>query len=129
MIHVDFDPERLSGEQRAWFEDWQTRAQVATVEVFERWQQTGSVTFTVAEQKLWAELKKWLLDNVFAHKCAYCERELYKQGTDAEHYRPKAGVKYARSQGYSTVEILGADGVPRLCQGRSDSCHRLRPAL
>ena len=69
--------------------------------------------FTWKEEQLWGDLKNWLLDNVFNQKCAYCERRRYKEATDAEHYRPKGGVKHARFQGDSPVQITGPDGVAR----------------
>ncbi|MGY1618487.1 HNH endonuclease [Geodermatophilus sp. SYSU D00691] len=111
MIGVPFSPELLDGDQREWFQGWNRRAEDAMRTVLERWEKTGTVKFSAREQKLWGELKNWLLENVFFHKCAYCERKLYKQSVDAEHYRPKAGVRWAKAQGHDIVKVVRSDGT------------------
>src|SRR5689334_11474328 len=113
MIHVDFDPERLTGEDRAWFDDWSERARIASEGIIERWRREGRATFSASDQKLWAELKRWLLKNVFANKCAYCEKKFVKESTDAEHYRPKGGVQHAGPDRSEPIRVVGPDGVAR----------------
>jgi hypothetical protein len=97
MRHVDFDPATLSGAQRAWWDDWQVRAAAATeeaVQAWEQWRASGSTEPFKAtfDQDLWAELKEWLLDNVFEGKCAYCETVEARSSYHAEHFRPKGRV-------------------------------------
>jgi len=57
---------------------------------------------------LWADLKAWLLDNVFHGKCAYCEVAIsggfFGEG---EHYRPKGKVAVLKS-GKKTAVTVGA---------------------
>lgn len=45
-----------------------------------------------AKTKVWTELKKYLFDNVFHQKCAYCETRGVGFYPDAEHFRPKSSV-------------------------------------
>jgi hypothetical protein len=111
VIAVPFSPERLEGDQKQWFDDWQRRADIAMKALLEDWKATGTVELGNREQKLWRELKYWLLENVFFHKCAYCERALYKQSVDAEHYRPKKGVRRAKSQGHDVIQVVLPDGT------------------
>lgn len=114
MIKIPFRPDELTGSDALWFDDWNQRAADATADVIRRWRTTGSVEFSASQQRLWGELKRWLLVTVFGGKCAYCERRFFKQSTDAEHYRPKAGVRRARSDGYAEVTTDGSEG-PASC--------------
>jgi hypothetical protein len=97
MRHVTFDPEQLTGRQRQWWDAWQAQAARATeraVQAWEDWRAAGSNgTFEVEfDQRLWARLKEWLLKNVFAGKCAYCETVEARSSYHAEHFRPKGRV-------------------------------------
>lgn len=92
MIHVDFDPNQLTGEQKAWWDDWQAKAQQAIEEAIQSWEADRSKPIKY-KPKLWGDLKEWLLMNVFHEKCAYCETPLLRSSMHAEHYRPKGGVK------------------------------------
>jgi hypothetical protein len=55
---------------------------------------SGRITTIDFDDRIWGELKVWLLKNVFNNKCAYCETPLPRQSGHAEHFRPKGGVKY-----------------------------------
>ena len=97
MIRVLFDPEALAEPDRTWWAEWQAKAQDATdeaIESFEEWlsgdqEKPFKCKFN---QGIWRELKTWLLRNVFFRKCAYCERIISGFTGDAEHYRPKGAV-------------------------------------
>jgi hypothetical protein len=94
MIRVKFDPDQLTGEKRQWWMEWEQRAQAATHTIIEKWENTGRITTIDFDDRIWGELKVWLLKNVFNNKCAYCETPLPRQSGHAEHFRPKGGVKY-----------------------------------
>lgn len=90
MTDVCFDPAKLTGEKRKWWDDWIRRADRATEAVIAAWER-GDETLPFKEA-LWGELKNWLLENVFHGKCAYCETKILRFSGDAEHYRPKSEV-------------------------------------
>jgi hypothetical protein len=94
MIHMDFDPVQLTGEQKDWWDAWSKRADRATINAIEAWEESGGTTNIPWDSSVWADLKAWLLKNVFHDKCAYCETKIVRFYGDAEHYRPKGGVKY-----------------------------------
>lgn len=93
MIHIDFDPAQLTGAQKVWWDDWQGKANDAIKEAIQAWEadRTKQIGFN---DRLWGDLKDWLIKNVFHEKCAYCETPLLRSSMHAEHYRPKGGVKY-----------------------------------
>jgi hypothetical protein len=100
MIHIDF-PRQLTEVQQTWWTDWETRAQDATKQVLEAWEKARQDPNDTAYkkifdkpgiQKVWADLKNWLLPNVFNDKCAYCETPMIRATLHAEHYRPKLRV-------------------------------------
>src|SRR5215212_1140002 len=101
MIHVDFDPATLTGAQQVWWTAWDIRAKDATKEVLDAWEASwkdpkdksyAKIFDKPAIQKVWADLKDWLLTNVFNDKCAYCETPVIRSPCHAEHYRPKKRV-------------------------------------
>jgi uncharacterized protein (TIGR02646 family) len=90
MIQVDFDPRRLSGDDKAWWENWQARANAAIDAAIADMEAGRRHNF---RSEIWSELKAWLLKHVFHGKCAYCESEISATSFgDAEHYRPKGKV-------------------------------------
>lgn len=99
MIRVDFNPDNLIGEQREWWEAWERKAKAATEEVITYWEQRsqneelGKFKPPFRED-VWKELRDWLLDNFFHNKCAYCETPVIAAKFHAEHFRPKAQVRY-----------------------------------
>ena len=98
MIRVCFEPDNLTTEQQRFFEAWTERATRAKAEY------DGSF-----RSEVWSELKVWLLANVFHGKCAYCEANVEATSFgDAEHYRPKGGVK----------EFVGGRWMPVTKDGR-----------
>jgi hypothetical protein len=96
MIHVDFDPARLDGQLKAWWDAWSSEAEEATREVIKMWEESEGKAKLPWDSGVWGELKTWLLKNVFNGKCAYCETEINRFYGDAEHYRPKGGVKFRK---------------------------------
>jgi len=87
---VEFDPDGLTGEDRTWWDRWSAEAEVATQEVVDEVAAGRRPGFRT---RVWSELKRWLLDNVFHGKCAYCEVYFVSGYVgDADHYRPKGAV-------------------------------------
>lgn len=102
MIHIDFDPSKLKGEDLTWWNSWVTKASAATESAKEDHESGKGITFN---PKIWSELKKWLLDNVFHGKCAYCESQVtVTEWGDADHFRPKGAVTVLESKKYIKVE-------------------------
>jgi hypothetical protein len=98
MRKILFDPACLPPNLRDEWDAWQLRACSATKEIidaWEAWRERGSVDEFEPDfnPHLWAELKAWLLDNVFHGKCAYCEIAEVRSPLHADHYRPKGAVK------------------------------------
>lgn len=90
MNYIAFDPMKLSGEQRKWWEHWAKKAETARLKVIEQVKKGEEAQFS---GKIWSELKTWLLDNVFHGKCAYCESKVtVTEYGDADHYRPKGSI-------------------------------------
>jgi hypothetical protein len=88
MRRVEFDPSTLTGTQKVFWDSWSARAAAATQKVVADVLKGDDPKFNDA---IWKELKVWLLDNVFAGRCAYCDSRA-KDATDnpaAEHWRPK----------------------------------------
>jgi len=93
MFRITFDPSQLTGEQKAWWDNWLSRSALATQKVISEWELSRDKTFINFDSRIWTDLKRWLLDNVFHGKCAYCETFTDAgQWGDAEHYRPKGRV-------------------------------------
>lgn len=98
MIRITFQPKNLSGQLKLEWEAWERKAEAATeavIHAWETWRDNGSLgefKYTFNE-KIWGELKNWLLKNVFNDKCAYCETREVRSDYDAEHFRPKAGIR------------------------------------
>jgi hypothetical protein len=115
MIRIEWDPASLQPQATEWWTAWNARAAEATnklIERFEDWlagprSEPLKLQFTPA---IWTELKDWLLKNVFHDKCAYCEREISGYYGDAEHYRPKAAVKFRNPNGDFEVPVWEIPG-------------------
>jgi hypothetical protein len=99
VIKVPFDPEELEGEEAVFWETWSKRAETATSAVIEEYSKEREVAWTRARQKVWQDLRNWLRDRHFKGKCAYCESDLRRRETDAEHFRPKGAVDKPRTEG------------------------------
>lgn len=90
MIKVPFDPERLEGQERGWWNGWSAKADRKMLEYIEK-RNLGKEC--ELDSSVWSELKVWLLETVFHGKCAYCEVQVTAGSFgDAEHYRPKGNV-------------------------------------
>jgi len=96
MIHIDFEPQKLTDEQKTWWNNWREKAVEATQYVVLTWESSKKLSSDDFKDSIWGELKKWLLENIFHGKCAYCEThiKMARQFGDAEHFRPKGGVNY-----------------------------------
>jgi hypothetical protein len=103
MIHVEFNPNDLQGDQKTWWEGWLTEAELATKAIIDEWETKRKTVVTKEELKklkltfneeVWKKLRDWLLDNVFHDKCAYCETRVVREDYHAEHFRPKGAVKF-----------------------------------
>jgi hypothetical protein len=115
MIHVAFDPKQLTGTLRQEWEQWLNKSEAATqkiIQAWEEWRQQGSSgEFTYPlDQKVWAELKDWLLKNVFHGKCAYCESRDVRSPYHAEHFRPKGRVTLKVKKKFQVVKTLDEEG-------------------
>lgn len=121
MIKVEFSPQLLTGQLKTEWDAWQLKAEAATsavIQAWEDWRENGSHGEFKYEfdKKIWAELKDWLVENVFHDKCAYCETREVRSPYHAEHFRPKArvtikvavkGNKKFKLQVCPTVDELG----------------------
>jgi hypothetical protein len=90
MISVRFDPARIKGDLKKWWDDWLIRADRATQDVIDAWE-SGAKDLPF-KNSLWSELKIKLLESVFHGKCGYCETNFVRDPGEAEHYRPKGCV-------------------------------------
>jgi len=99
MIHVDFDPDTLTGSRREEWLAWRKAADDATKDVLRQWRDwLAGDRKERFEAKLktdvWSKLKTWLLDEYFHGKCAYCETRVARFDYHAEHFRPKGAVTF-----------------------------------
>jgi len=96
MRHVNFDPATLPANLKAEWDALQVRASNATDTIIDKWEANRSLTSSDFDSTVWRDIKQFLMDNVFYHKCAYCETNLVeaRQDADAEHFRPKLAVNY-----------------------------------
>jgi hypothetical protein len=123
MIGKSFDPSSLANTDREWWNDWNIKAEIATLKAigeFESWfARNDGATFTCEfRSDIWKELKEWYRDGIFHRKCAYCESRFTRYKGDAEHYRPKGSVKFKGANGkfpYATCDVPDPQqgGVPR----------------
>jgi hypothetical protein len=105
MRRVPFDPVTdLDDLQRKWWENWTKRAAIAQAAIITAYKLGEAISFNGA---IWTELKEWLLENVFAEKCAYCEVKISPGFFgDGEHYRPKGNVTVVDGTGKRKVVSL-----------------------
>lgn len=102
MRHISFDPSKLTATLKAEWDAWEATAEKAredAIEAWEKWKsqpdpQSGKKQSFVLEfnNRVWGQLKEWLLKNVFNGKCGYCETGIIRSPGDAEHFRPKGRV-------------------------------------
>ena len=92
MRHVDFGAmfDGLSQDARQWFETWRQTAETKKRKLQEA---LDAGREPKLDQRVWAELKGWLLANIFHGKCAYCEGMITRDPGHGEHYRPKGKVR------------------------------------
>ncbi len=112
MIHVDFNPSRLTGKQLEWWNEWQAKADAATTCVVDKWEATGEISSKEDfDSEIWGKLKEWLLKHYFNYKCGYCEADTRRTRKEMEHYRPKAGVNYRDSAGSKSSKHQKCSGM------------------
>jgi hypothetical protein len=109
MVRVVFNPETLEEPLKTEWLEWLTKAEAATrraIDAWENWRGQGSIEKFKCplEDKVWAELKDWLIEKVFHNKCAYCETREVRSPYHAEHFRPKGRVSFR------------AEGEKKLCK-------------
>jgi 5-methylcytosine-specific restriction endonuclease McrA len=112
MIHIDFDPSKLTGELKTWWEGWQPDADSARDELILKWETSGKLSKDDFDNEIWKKLKEFLLKNVFHGKCAYCETDIgmARQSGDAEHFRPKGRVNYKDGGKFVIVKVQSPTG-------------------
>jgi hypothetical protein len=114
MRRVEFDPAKLTDDQRVWWDAWQSRANAATHKVIAEWEKwleewlkkrdleaRFAGTFN---SKIWTDLKDGMKKNLFHNRCAYCEAPLTGFFGDAEHHRPKGRVSETNEEGMSIAK-------------------------
>ncbi|MCP4572661.1 MAG: hypothetical protein GY838_09955 [bacterium] len=90
MRHVPFAPDSLDGKARLTWEEWYAKSRTGTAALYEQHRRGDKIKYN---NKVWRELKDWLLEHVFHKKCAYCESKDRATTHDAaEHWRPKDKV-------------------------------------
>ena len=106
MRFIEFDPAKLSDQARTDWEKWAMRAEEARKKAISDHEADKKLALN---QKVWSDLKAWLLLHVFDGKCSYCEsRTVATSYGDAEHYRPKSEVSVRGADG--KVQIVYVDG-------------------
>jgi 5-methylcytosine-specific restriction endonuclease McrA len=109
MKRISFDPQQLTPEQKNWWDEWIARSEEQTKGIIAAYKKGDALTH---RQAVWADLKTWLLDNVFHGKCAYCEAPI--SGSffgEGEHYRPKGKVTIVQA-GKKVAVIVGGTSHP-----------------
>src|SRR4051812_38104505 len=97
MRRVPFMPEQLNPEARGKWEALQQDADEAVAKMFERYHNNQKPD-PDRGQAIWAEIKRFLLNNMFERKCAYCEANTDASAPQhAEHWRPKNAVTDPRT--------------------------------
>ena len=110
MNRVKFDPEKLEGEDKTWWDEWTTRAEKAKKKTLQDFDEgKRPVPFN---SNVWAELKSFLLKKVFHGKCAYCDSKIDGHSFgDAEHFRPK-GMVTQKKDGKDEVVMVDGEQHP-----------------
>lgn len=113
MIHINFDPQTLPANLKVDWDALQVRAIKATDNIIEKWERDRHLTSNDFDSTVWRDIKQFLMDNVFHHKCAYCETSLTeaRQDADAEHFRPKLAVNYKEKPEQSNRKYIPAKVV------------------
>ncbi|HEV2800891.1 MAG TPA: hypothetical protein VGW12_10365 [Pyrinomonadaceae bacterium] len=108
MNRIKFDPEKLEGEDKTWWEAWKTRAEKAKEKALKDYDEgKRPIPFN---SDVWGELKKFLLKKVFHGKCAYCDSRFTGNSFgDAEHFRPKGMVTRKKDGKDEVVTVEGKE--------------------
>ncbi len=87
MRRIDF----TQPSDRAW-KDWRRRCEKARNKIIDAYKAGKDIKIN---EDLYKEMKVDVYmhyDQPFRGKCAYCDRDIYNQHGDVEHFRPKGGV-------------------------------------
>jgi hypothetical protein len=97
------NPDSLTDAQKAWLEEWKKSPEAKRLKL----SKDGTFDkFDYAfETDIWGEMKTWLLENIFSHKCAYCEKEQLDEMSHAEHFRPKGSVRQLKGKNFIKASI------------------------
>ena len=111
MIEVKFDPTELKGDLKTWWDKWEKNASSKTADLIKKWEDSKNITSKDFDNNIWSDLKKWLMENFFNGKCAYCETHIHesRQSGDAEHFRPKGAVTYKEEGNTKETKALTKD--------------------
>jgi hypothetical protein len=115
MIKIKFRPEDLQDDKKAFWEQWEAKARAATLKLIEDWEKWVSDPATKDKKfpsdnfddTIWKELRDFLLKDVFYNKCAYCESFIIGFKAHAEHFRPKAQVRFKVTVGEKETYRMG----------------------
>lgn len=111
MIKIKFDPSGLTGKDADFFRDWEEQASQAQLKIILKWETDGKISSSDFTERIWRELKEWLIEHVFSGKCAYCETEIVRTHSHAEHFRPKAGISNKKEgERFQREKALFPDG-------------------
>jgi hypothetical protein len=108
VIHVEFNPDKLTGARRAEWLALRKFADDATDDVLRQWRDwlgggREKAFEATLKAEVWSKLKTWLLEHYFHGKCAYCETRVARFDYHAEHFRPKGAVTF-RGKGKKNLE-------------------------
>lgn len=110
MNRIKFDPEKLEGEDKVWWDAWKVRAERAKSKALTDYKEGKRPP--PFNSDVWSELKTFLLKKVFHNKCAYCDSNITVTSFgDAEHFRPKGKVTQKKG-GKDEVVIVDGEEHP-----------------
>jgi hypothetical protein len=109
MIHVQFDPSQLTGDLKAFWDDWLPGAVQATRDAIGAWENLNHQLPLIFKDDIWKKLRTTLLKKFFPDKCAYCEAPLTRDYGASEHYRPKGAVTPEKEGGEQTAGTATED--------------------
>lgn len=121
MIRIVFDVRHLPADKRAEWRGWKKKARQARDEIikaYEDWKEEHKRNANTPDfrpefkDNVWKGIRKWLLENIFYGKCAYCETPIVGFRAHAEHFRPKSQVRFKKmdEDNYQTGKVIDEEG-------------------
>jgi len=90
MRRANFDPTALQGDDQSWWKAWDAKSRAERTACCDARAAGEAYEFV---EKIWKDLKEFLLRSAFHNKCGYCEGPVRAVSYgDADHYRPKKRV-------------------------------------